>query len=157
MAPCGQGSESLSCLRSGAIGYQNDRAAFADHAAGPVRRLRSAAKEDVTPRRPLDGGAGVLRDGEAAIRLGGPRLARYRPDRVDPDRRAERCESEVDREAALGRESDAFRAAGAGALAVLEEDVALVPAHHFARLRRMALQPIADVWPGGVLFFHDAH
>src|SRR5215213_2748980 len=66
-------------------------------------------------------------------------------------RRAVGCEGGVDGQTALGRELHALGADGALAARVLEEDVALVLAHHVARLRRIALQPVADGGPGRLL------
>src|SRR5918993_2015468 len=139
-------SPALSLVRD-----QHDRPASAVHAARPVGGLRAAAEEDVAARRALDCRAGVLGDGQPAIGLGGAGLARHRPHGVDPDRRAVGREGGVDGHAALGRELNALGADGALGARILEEDVALVLAHHVARLRRIALQPVADGGPGRLL------
>ena len=90
----------------------------------------------VAARRALDRRAGVLRDHQAPVAFRCAGLARHRTGRIDPDRRAVGREGGVDREAALGGDLHALgadRPAGAG---VLEEDVALVPAHDVANQRR---------------------
>src|SRR4051794_2313438 len=140
-----------------AVGDQYDGLAGAHHAAGPVGGPRAAAEEHVAARRSLDRSAGILGDHQPAVDLELARLAGDRPLGVDPDRRAVGREGSVDGEAALGGEGHALRAGGGGGTGVLEEDVALVLAHYFAGILRIALQPVADRRPIGVLALHHAH
>src|SRR6185437_1784457 len=140
-----------------AVGYQYDGLTAAHHAAGPVGRQRTAAEEHVAARWALDGGARILGDQQPAIDLERARLPGHRPLSVDPDRRAVGREDGVDGEAALGGERDTLRAGGCRRAGILEEDVALVLAHHLTALLRMALQPVADRGPVHLVLAHHAH
>ena len=71
---------------------------------GPRAGLRPAADEEIAPRRPDDGRAGILRDHQPAQGLGAVEGERQRA--VEPERQAVGPEGAVDREAAARRRGE---------------------------------------------------